>query len=112
MTVFGPEGTEFYEDMYLSQAGIVPAAKKALKTGAVPMVLGVVMKFPSKVSKANGIETPEALELAYAKWVKGGGKGTKPEYAWGLGEYTDAQAQLVRDWIASTQPADPFAADE
>ena len=100
---------EKYDDMYFSQAGIVPSCKQALKPDGLPYVLGVVSKFPSKKSKEAGIDTPEKLEDALTKWLRGGGKGEKPQFAWGLGTYNDDQAKAARELIDSFNRAtDPF----
>ena len=110
--VFGTTGEpEFYADMYFSQAGVVPSCKQALKPGARPFVLGVVQKFPSKAMKTKGIDTTAKLQAALDEWLRKGGKGDKPQFAWGLGEYTDEQAAQARALIESMQRStDPFAA--
>lgn len=111
VAVFGPEGIEEYEDMYLSQAGLVPSCKQALKPGAKPFVLGVVTMVPSKNAREKGYDTPEKIKAAVTEWAKKGGKGEKPQFAWGLAEYSDDQAQRAREYIVSKQTAtDPFAA--
>jgi hypothetical protein len=113
--VFGPEldpeKVESYSDMYFSQAGIVPSCKQALKPGGLPYVLGVVTKFPSKDLKASGIDTPEKVQKAYSDWLRKGGKGEKPQFAWGLAEFTDEQAAAARKLIDKlTRDSDPFTA--
>jgi hypothetical protein len=113
--VFGPEldpeKVESYSDMYFSQAGIVPSCKQALKPGGLPFVLGVVAKFPSKALKASGVDTTEKVNAAYADWLRKGGKGEKPQFAWGLAEFTDVQAAAARALIDRLQrDSDPFTA--
>lgn len=107
VTVFDTDGSaETFDDMYLSQAGIVPSMRKALKPGNPPFVLGVVRKFPSKTAKKDGIDTTEKLEAALTEWLKKGGKGEKPQFAWGLDQPDDEQKNTARQYLAAH---DPFA---
>lgn len=101
--VFGPDldptKVEKYSDMYFSQAGIVPSCKQSLKPDGQPYVLGVVAKFPSKKLRESGVDTTEKVNEAYAKWLRGGGKGEKPQFAWGMDQYNDDQAKAARALI-------------
>ena len=113
--VFGPEldpvKVETYTDMYFSQAGIVPSCRQALKPGGRPFVLGVVSKFPSKALKDKGVDTSEKVNALVAEWLRKGGKGEKPQFAWGLADFTDEQAAAARSLIDSLQrDSDPFTA--
>jgi hypothetical protein len=93
---------ESYEDMYLSQLGLVPALKKKLKPGvAKPFVLGRITMAPSKPTREKGIDTPEALKKTLEEWARKGGKGDKPQFAWIFGEYTDADAVAARQYLAT-----------
>lgn len=108
VTVFEEDGTyETFDDMYLSQAGIVPSLRKALKPGNKPFVLGRVQMFPSKSTKEKGIDTSEKLQTALSEWARKGGKGDKPQFAWGLAEFTEADAAHARAYLTSL---DAFAA--
>jgi hypothetical protein len=110
--VFGPDGVEEYDDMYFSQAVLVKACNSGLKPGAKPFILGRLVKMPTNdTQKALKIEpTPEAFAAARTAWLKGGGKGTEPKHAWVLLDFTDDDAQRVREYLASKQAAaDPFA---
>jgi len=107
-TVFEDDGSfETYDDMYFSQAGIVPSLRKALKPGNKPFVLGRVQMFPSKSTKEKGIDTPEKLQTALSEWARKGGKGDKPQFAWGLAEFSEQDAAHARAYLASL---DAFAA--
>src|SRR5688500_17073550 len=76
VTVFEDDGSqETFDDMYLNSAGIVPSCRKALKPGAKPYVLGRITRYPSKASKAKGINTPEEISKAIEDWFKKGAKG-------------------------------------
>lgn len=99
-------GTE-YEDMYLSQRGLVPTLEKCLKPGAKhPWVLGRISKFPSKELRESGVEDAAGVDKALAEWARKGGKGEKPQFAWGLADFTDADANVARAYIAKN---DSFA---
>jgi hypothetical protein len=115
VVVFGPEGTEEYGDMYLSQAVLLGACKQALKPGAKPFVLGRLVKLATRDTqeKLKIDNTPEAFATAREAWLKKGGKGTEPKHVWVLQDFTDEDAQKARDFIASkARNTDPFAASE
>lgn len=96
---------ELYEDMYLSQRGMVPALTKKLKPGVTkPFVLGRVQMVPVKDSKSvSGKEITDTDELkdALAEWAKKGGRGEKPRFAWVFGEFSDADAAAARAYISA-----------
>lgn len=98
-----------YQDMYLSQASIVGASKKALKPGNPPYILGRAGKVPSKIGKDQGFDTPEKIAAGEAEWLKKGGKGEKPNFAWGLNDYTDDD---VAKAMAYVNAHSPFASSE
>lgn len=108
--VFEDDGSfEVFDDMYWSQAGVVPSCRKALKPGSLPYVLGRLQMFPAKTSKDAGIDTPEKLGEALAAWAKKGGKGEKPQFFWGLDAFTDEDAAHARKYLATI---DSFAAPD
>lgn len=90
-----------YQDMYLSQASIVGASKKALKPGNPPYILGRAGKVPSKMGKADGFTTREEIENGLTEWLKKGGKGPKPNYAWGLDPVEPEDAKAAQAYLAS-----------
>lgn len=103
--VFEVDGSvEKFDDMYLSQAGIVPSMRKALKPGERPYVLGRISKFPSKKAKEAGLDTTEKIEAALTEWLKKGGKGEKPQFAWGLDQPTDEDKATARAYLAANDP--------
>lgn len=111
--VFGPEGVEEYTDMYWSQQVIIRACEQALKPGAKPLVLGRLVKVGQKDNreKLKYGETPEDYAAAREEWLKKSGKGPEPKHVWILAQFTDDDAALARDYIASQQKTrDPFAA--
>jgi hypothetical protein len=111
--VFGPDGVEEYSDMFWSQTVVVNALKQSMKEGAKPYVAGHLVKVATKASReALKIgETPEDFATAREAWLKKGGKGTEPKHVWIFSDFTDDEAQRIREYIASkTKKADPFAA--
>lgn len=114
--VFQEDGsTETFEDMYLSQAGLVPTCKKVLKANNPnkPFALGRIGMGPSKDTAAKGIDTQEKLKAAIAEWVSRGGKGDKPSFWWGLMPLTEEDANQARPVaLALLAEGDPFAAGE
>lgn len=110
LVVFDDDGTwETFEDVWFTQPGIVNPSKKALKPGARPWVLGRVTMFPMKEMKDKGIDTTDKIKAARAEWLRKGGKGDEPGYAWGLADFTPAEADLARKYLDSISP---FAAAE
>jgi hypothetical protein len=110
LVVFEDDGSyEAFEDVYFSQVSIVNAAKKALKPGAKPFILGRVKMFPSKEMRNKGVDTSEKIVAARADWLRKGGKGDEPGYAWGLDDYTPEEAQVAMKYVTATSP---FAAAE
>jgi hypothetical protein len=99
---------EVAEDMYFSQVGIVNPCKKALKpTSTKPVVLGVVKKVPSKIGKDAGLDTSEKIYEAYEEWrtkIAAGKKAEEPNYAWGLVDFTDEQADLAMKYMREKSP--------
>lgn len=111
VVVFEDDGSyEEYEEMFLSQAGIVGSAKKCLKPGGKPFMLGRAGKVPSKIGKDQGYDTPEKIEAGLAEWLKKGGKGDKPNFAWGLNDF-DVDTDLPKA-MAYVNKNGPFAAAE
>lgn len=96
---------ETYEDMYLSQKGMVPALEKKLRPGTTkPFILGRIQMVPVKDSKTitgKEIADTEELKDALAEWAKKGGRGEKPRFAWVFGEFTDADAAKAREFISA-----------
>jgi len=101
--VFDEDGSyETYDDMYWSQVAVVGACRKALKPGNKPMVLGRLIKLPTKATReALKIETADELTAARAEWLKKGGKGTEPRGLWVLAEFSEQDAQYARAYLAS-----------
>jgi hypothetical protein len=116
VVVFEEDGTQStYEDMYFSQAGIVPTCKKVLKANNpnAPFALGRIGRGPTKDSVAKGIDTPEKLEKAIQEWVARGGKGKQPNYWWGLLPLAEEDAALARPVaMALLADNDPFAGND
>lgn len=113
--VFGPDGVEEYSDMFWSQTVVVNALKQSMKEGAKPYVAGHLVKVATKASRdALKIgETPEAYAEARNKWLKGGGKGTEPKHVWIFSDFTEDEAQRIREHLAGKQKkSDPFAGAE
>jgi hypothetical protein len=104
--VFEEDGTwEEYEDMYFSQVGIVNPARKTLKPNArTRFVLGRVAKVPSKIGKDQGFDTTEKIVKGLEDWAKKGGRGDKPNYAWGLQDYSDADLAMAMAYLNETSP--------
>lgn len=101
IVVFHEDGTEEeFSDIYYSQAGLLPPLKNALKQGNLPYVLGWVRKYPSKSSIAKGWDTPEKIQAALDDWLKKGGKGEKPQFAWSIGEFSEEDANRARAYLA------------
>lgn len=90
-----------YQDMYLSQASIVGASKKALKPGNPPYILGRAGKVPSKIGKDQGFDSREKIEAGLEAWLKRGGKGDKPNFAWGLDAVEPEDAAKAQSYLAS-----------
>jgi len=103
-----PSGeVETYDDMYLSQKGLVPMLKKCLKPGTRhPFVLGRVEMAPTK-DYADAAEKAGGIKALLEEWAKKGGKGEKPQFFWNLAEFSPEDAQKARAYLAAT---DQFAA--
>jgi hypothetical protein len=115
--VFEDDGSyEVFDDMYFSQAGIVPACKKALKPGAKPFVLGRVSKVPSKIGKDQGFDTVEKIYEGEAAWRDAVAKNKKgvpePSYAWGLLDYSDEDVAMAMKYVNDTSPMASAASAE
>jgi hypothetical protein len=97
-----PNGIREIEDMYISQGGLVPMLARCLKPGAKhPYVLGRLDMFPSKVTREEAEKHPEGIRGVLADWLKKGGKGNKPQFSWGLSDFTDDEANKARAYLAS-----------
>lgn len=111
VVVFEDDGSyEEFDEMFLSQAGIVGAAKKCLKPNGKPFMLGRVAKVPSKIGKEQGFDSTEKINTGLAEWLKKGGKGAKPNFAWGLNDY-DETTDLPKA-LAYVNKNSPFAPSE
>jgi hypothetical protein len=110
VVVFGPDGEEEYTDKYMSQAGIVTACKAALRPGSKPMILGVVAMYPTKDGKAAGFDTVEKIKQGLLDHFASNGKKKKPNFGWHLEEYTEEQAEIARNYLASLPPPDDMFA--
>ncbi len=102
VAVLDGENPETYDDMYLSQKGLVPMLKKCLKPGNKPQVLGrlemtATTEWADKAEKAGGIKA--LLE----EWARKGAKGEKPQFFWNLVEFTPEDAALARAYLAERQ---------
>jgi hypothetical protein len=106
VVVFNTDGSvaEEHSDSYFSQAGLMGPLKNAMKEGNSPYVLGWVRKYPSKASVNKGIDTPEKLEAALQDWLKKGGKGEKPQFAWSLADHTPEDVVVATAYIQSKSP--------
>lgn len=112
VTVFEDDGTEeTFSDMYLSQVVLLNACKSALKPGRKPMVLGRLVRVPTKetITSLKIDDTPEAYTAAREKWLKAGGKGTEPRGVWVLHPFDETDAARARAYLAKS---DPFQTSE
>lgn len=115
VVVFGEPGTvpEEYDSMYLSQAGLVSAAKRNYKAGKP--TLGTVHFYPSKLSADKFPEGREQIESnpAMIAWVKAAQDDPeiKPPYnmAWGLEPATPEESKRAIEWWNSRPKPNPFA---
>jgi hypothetical protein len=109
VVVFEDDGSyEEFDEMFLSQAGIVGAAKKCLKPGGKPFMLGRVSKVPSKIGKDQGFDTTEKIEAGLAEWLKKGGKGPKPNFAWGLNDFDEnTDLPMAMAYVNANSPFAP-----
>ncbi len=101
VTVFGPDGTEVFEDMYLSQDALVSACRQSLKHGGRPQ-LGRLTKVASKATRdaLNIGKTPEDYKAAWDAWYAKKGKGgPEPKFAWIMVEATEEdEAMAIAYW--------------
>jgi hypothetical protein len=107
VTVFEDDGTEeTFTDMYLSQIVLLNACKAALKPGRKPMVLGRLVRVPTKdtITSLKIDDTPEAYSAAREKWLKAGGKGAEPRGVWVLHDFSDEDASRARAFLAKSDP--------
>jgi hypothetical protein len=81
--------------------------------GALPYVLGRVGKVPSSIGKnqAGKYDSREKIEAGLAEWLKKGGKGEKPNFAWGLDDFTDEDKATASAYIARKSPIASAAAE-
>lgn len=102
----GEGAPERFDDMYLSQKGLVPMLKRCLKPGAAhPFVLGRVEMAATK-DYVDAAEKAGGIKKLLEEWARKGAKGEKPQFFWNLADFTDAEADLARAYIRST---DQFA---
>lgn len=108
VVVFADDGSvaEEHEDMYFSQVGIVNPCKRALKPGAKRFVLGRIARVPSKIGKqqAGKYDSTEKIEEGLKKHFASNGKSEKPNFSWGLVDYTDAEAAHAMAYLAKNGP--------
>jgi hypothetical protein len=107
VTVF-PDGDgepETFDDMYLSQVGIVNAGKRQLKPGGKPFVLGRVARVPSKIGKEQGFTTTEEIEAGLKAHFASNGKKEKPNFSFGLLDPTDEDKAQAMAFIVKNSPA-------
>jgi hypothetical protein len=103
--VFDEDGSwEEHEDMYFSQVGIVNPCRRALKPGAKPFVLGRLQKVPSKIGKEQGFDTTEKINDGLKKHFASNGKSPKPNFAWGLADFTPEEGQTAMVYLAKSGP--------
>lgn len=96
---------ESFDAMYWSQKPIVAAAESAQRKG-VPSILGTLRRVPIGQAKKDGnYSTPDggtdyaAFEAAIEAWRMG---DAPIQFAWILEKFTDGEAQIARDYLAST----------
>jgi hypothetical protein len=113
-TAFGPTGEDTTFGAKFKGAGMVRAAKEALRDPEHPYVLGVLEKVPTNETrdKLKIEQTPEAYKAAREKWLRTGAKDSdKPGFAWTLSQFSDEQAAQAAAYIERTQrQGDPFKA--
>jgi hypothetical protein len=106
----GPEGNEYigteHERMYLSVfSGTLRTQLKRRKPA-----LGTIRRYPAngaEYPKGTPLTTPEEYEEAYELWLKKGGRGKAPQFAWSLAEFTANDATKARTYLATK--VSPFA---
>jgi hypothetical protein len=110
VVVFADDGSvaDEYEDMYFSQVGIVNPCRRALKPGAKRFVLGRVARVPSSIGKgqAGKFDSTEKIEAGLRDHFASNGKKEKPNFSWGLVDFTEEEAGYAMSYLArSRSPA-------
>jgi hypothetical protein len=108
VVVFNEDGSvaDTYEDMYFSQVGVVNACKRALKPGAKKFVLGRIARVPSDIGKkqAGKFDSTEKIEAGLKKHFASNGKEEKPNFSWGLTDFTDEEAAHAMAYLSKSGP--------
>jgi hypothetical protein len=105
VAVFEDDGSyEEHADVFFWQKVLVDAGKRALRPGAKPFILGRVARVPSGIGKKQGFDTPDKIKAGLADWLKKGGKGEKPNFAWGLDDYTPEDVATAMTYVNASAP--------
>ena len=95
----GDRAGETFSEMFWSQKPIVAAAETAMRNG-VSAILGTLRRVPiGQDKKENKYPTLEAFEEALENWRPS--MGAPIRSAWVLERFTDADAQIARDYLAN-----------
>lgn len=113
VVVFTGDQVDEYDSMYLSQAGLVGAAKRNFKAGKP--TLGTVHIYPSKLSSDKFPGGREQIESnpAMVAWIKAA--QDDPEIkaphnmAWGLEPATPEESRRAIEWWNNRPKPNPFA---
>lgn len=105
-------GVDEIDALFISTKGLVPMLSRCLKPGNRPSVLGTLEKYPTKeyydAAEKKGEGDPvKGINAMLEEWAKKGAKGEKPQFFWNLADYSDADANVARQYMASR---DQFAA--
>lgn len=95
----GDRAGESFSEMFWSQKPIVAAAETAMRNG-VAAILGTLRRVPiGQDKKENKYPTLEAFEEALENWRPSHGAPIRS--AWILERFTEEDAKIARDYLAS-----------
>jgi hypothetical protein len=103
--VENPKASTTHSDMYISQGALVGQVKGLIPTKG--MLLGSLRRFPAKGSPDKTPQTgtpvtdPDSVDLLIAEWLAGGAKGSKPQFAWKLADFTETEKSVALEWYRS-----------
>jgi hypothetical protein len=101
--IMGNDTPHTFSGMYISQGSLVGQLKGFIATRG--MVLGRMVRVARKKEQEKYGDTPEAMERVLAEWLANGARGQKPSFAWRLADFTEGDANIARQFLATTAQA-------
>lgn len=93
-----PAASTTHKDMFLSQGALVGQLKGFIETRG--LLLGTLRRHRAK-GTPEGYNTPDEVDAMIQQWVAAGARGNKPQFAWKLADWTDADKDAAMAWYTS-----------